>query len=62
MPPPTNEPTGTTTGVEENPEQLHKDLTCNCPRAATAAKAVAVALAQAGNSCGSNSGQALARK
>lgn len=61
-PPATKEPTGTTTGVEENPEQLQKDLTCNCPRAVTAAKAVAAALAQSGNSCGSNSGQALARK
>lgn len=48
--------------MEENPDQLAKDLTCNCPRAAVAAKAVSQALAKSGNACGSNAGQALARE
>ena len=59
---PNKQPAGTVTGVEENPKQLAQDLSCNCPRAAVAAKAVSVALAKSGNACGSTAGQALARE
>jgi hypothetical protein len=60
-PPPAKDPKGVVTGVND-PKKLQEDLTCNCPRAVTAAKAVATALAQSGNNCGSGSGQALARE
>lgn len=52
---------GSVAGVETNPAQLAKDLSCNCPRAVTAAKAVSAALAKSGNACGSSAGQALAQ-
>jgi hypothetical protein len=57
---PTKDPKADVSNVND-PKQLQEDLTCGCPRAVTAARAVSVALAQAGNNCGSGSGQALAQ-
>lgn len=59
-PVPAKDPRADVSSVHD-PKQLQEDLSCNCPRAVTAARAVAVALAQAGNNCGSGSGQALAQ-
>jgi hypothetical protein len=57
---PTKDPKADVSSIND-PKQLQEDLTCGCPRAVTAARAVSVALAQAGNHCGSGSGQALAQ-
>ena len=41
-------------------KKLHQDLTCNCPAAQEAARAVAQAIAAAGGDCGCPAGKALA--
>lgn len=48
-------------GVND-PKKLEQDLSCGCPKAITAARAVSAALASSGNNCGGRSGQALARE
>lgn len=61
-PVPAKEPSGDVVGVND-PKKLEKDLSCGCPKAITAARAVSAALASAGNDCGgSGAGQALARE